>query len=464
MAGTNGDALNAVAHSAAGASGPNVSLPSLAPLVDSVKAAVVNVDVQSRVKSPALSDGSDLFDRFFGFQAPRGRRQREAPPQIRQGAGSGFIIHPNGTVLTNNHVVEGADAIRVRLEDGRSFDANVLGRDPLTDVAVVKLKGKVENLPVVPLGDSDSMKVGDWVLAIGNPFGLASSVSAGIISARARQIGAGPYDDFLQTDAAINPGNSGGPLFNLKGEVIGINTAIVGGGTGIGFAVPSNIAKVLLPQLEKGQKIRRGWLGVVVQDLTPELAKSLNVSVAHGALVSDVTQDSPAEKAGLKPDDVVVAMDGASVDSSRALTRGVGFKAPGSDVTLTVYRGGGKKQDVKVKLGERPPEDELGTGFGGQGEESAPSKSDKLGLAFEDAQQVQGAPSKKGAIITNVDPGSAADHADLRPGMVVIEAGGKPVNNARDLNRILRDAKSGSDLLVRVQVPNGKILRALPIP
>src|SRR5262249_22625299 len=157
------------------------------------------------------------------------------------------------------------------------------------------------------------------------------------------------------------------PLFNLKGEVIGINTAIVGGGTGIGFAVPSNIAKVLLPQLEKGQKIRRGWLGVVVQDLTPELAKSLNVSVAHGALVSDVTQDSPAEKAGLKPDDVVVAMDGASVDSSRALTRGVGFKAPGSDVTLTVYRGGGKKQDVKVKLGERPPEDELGTGFGGQG-------------------------------------------------------------------------------------------------
>lgn|SRR5215813_4505017 len=464
-AGSDRAAVNAAANSAIGASpGQPINLPSLAPLVDAVKAAVVNVDVQSRVRSPAFSDGSDLFDRFFGFQAPRGnRRQREAPPQIRQGAGSGFIIHSNGTVLTNNHVVEGADAIRVRLEDGRSFDADVLGRDPLTDIAVVKLKGKVEKLPVVPLGDSDAMKVGDWVLAIGNPFGLASSVSAGIISARARQIGAGPYDDFLQTDAAINPGNSGGPLFNLKGEVIGINTAIVGGGSGIGFAVPSNIAKVLLPQLEKGQKIRRGWLGVQVQDLTPELAKSLNVPVAHGALVSEVNADTPAQKAGIKPDDAVVAMDGAPVDSSRALTRGVGFKAPDNDVTLTLYRGG-KKQDIKVKLGERPPEDELGTGFGQGGDESAPSKSDKLGLAFEDAQQVQGSPSKKGAMITNIEPGSPADHADLRPGMVVVEAGGKPVNNARDLNRILRDAKSGSSVLLRIEVPNGRILRALPIP
>jgi serine protease Do len=434
-------------------------------LVDAVKAAVVNVDVQSRVKAPALSDGSDLFERFFGFQNPRGnrRQQREAPPQIRQGAGSGFIIHPNGTLLTNNHVVEGADAIRVRLEDGRAFDAEVLGRDPLTDIAVVKLKGKLDKLPVAALGDSDAIKVGDWVVAIGNPFGLASSVSAGIISARARQIGAGPFDDFLQTDAAINPGNSGGPLFNMKGEVIGINTAIVGGGAGIGFAVPSNMAKLLLPQLEKGQKIRRGWLGVTVQDLTPELAKSLNVPASRGAVVSDVNPDTPAAKAGLKPEDVVVAVDGNSVDSSRALTRSVGFKPPGTEVTLTIYRGG-KKQDLKLKLGERPPEDELGTGFG-QGEEGgAPSQSDKLGLAFEDARQVPGVQSKKGAVITNVEPGSPADHADLRPGMVVIEAAGKPVNNARDLNKILRDAKSGTTVLLRIEIPNGRILRALPIP
>jgi serine protease Do len=428
--------------------------------VESVKAAVVNVDVQSRVKAPAFSDGSDLFERFFGFQNPRNRRQA---PQIRQGAGSGFIIHPNGTLLTNNHVVEAADAIRVRFEDGRAFDAEVLGRDPLTDIAVVKLKGKLEKLPVATLGDSDAIKVGDWVLAIGNPFGLASSVSAGIISARARQIGAGPYDDFLQTDAAINPGNSGGPLFNMKGEVIGINTAIVGGGSGIGFAVPSNIAKVLLPQLEKGQKIRRGWLGVSVQDLTPELAKSLNVPIDHGAVVSDVNPDTPAQKAGLKPDDVVVALDGNAVDSSRALTRTVGFKPPGAEVDLTLYRGG-KKQDLKLKLGERPPEDELGTGFG-QGEEGgAPSQNDKLGLAYEDAQQMQGIPSKKGAVVTSIEPGSPADHADLRPGMVVVEAGGKPVNNARDLNKILRDAKSKSTVLLRIEIPGGRILRALPIP
>src|SRR5262249_53642510 len=272
---------------------------------------------------------------------------------IRQGAGSGFIIHPNGTVLTNNHVVEGADAIRVRLEDGRSFDANVLGRDPLTDVAVVKLKGKVENLPVVPLGDSDSMKVGDWVLAIGNPFGLASSVSAGIISARARQIGAGPYDDFLQTDAAINPGNSGGPLFNLKGEVIGINTAIVGGGTGIGFAVPSNIAKALLPQLEKEGAVSRGYIGVHIQDLNPDLAKGLSVPVKEGAVISDVVDDGPGKAAGLQRDDVVTAIDGQKVSSGGALSRAVGLKRPGTTSTLNVYRGT-KQMELKVHLATRP--------------------------------------------------------------------------------------------------------------
>src|SRR5215472_985109 len=224
-------------------------LPSLAPLVESVKSAVVNVDVQSRVNASRFSVGSDeedFFDRFFGAPGRGGRRR--GGDQIRQGMGSGFIIDPNGTVLTNNHVVEGAVAIRVRLDDGRSFDAQVMGRDPLTDVAVIKLKGKVAKFPHVSLGDSDAMRVGHWVVGSGNPFGLTSSVSTGIISASGRRITGGPYDDFLQTDAAINPGNSGGPLFNLKGEVIGINTAIVGGGTGIGFAVPSNMAKALLPQ------------------------------------------------------------------------------------------------------------------------------------------------------------------------------------------------------------------------
>src|SRR5713226_2480902 len=258
-----------------------IGLPSLAPLVESVKSAVVNVDVQSRVTASQFSTGSeesdDFFDRFFGAPGRGGRRRGRE--QIRQGLGSGFIIDSNGTVLTNNHVVEGAVAIRVRLDDGRTFDAQVVGRDPLTDVAVIRLKGKVEKLPFVRLGDSDAMRVGDWVVAIGNPFGLASSVSAGIISAHGRNITGSSYDDFLQTDAAINPGNSGGPLFNLRGEVIGINTAIVGGGTGIGFAVPSNMARDMLGQLEKG-KISRGWLGVGIQDLTSELAKALNAPVS----------------------------------------------------------------------------------------------------------------------------------------------------------------------------------------
>ncbi|HLM44919.1 MAG TPA: trypsin-like peptidase domain-containing protein, partial [Myxococcaceae bacterium] len=268
------------------------ALPSLAPLVESVKGAVVNVDVQAKA---SMSEGGEnpLMDRFFGGGGGGGPRGQRREP-VRQGAGSGFIIDSKGLVLTNNHVVEGAVSIRVRMDDGRSFDAEIVGRDPLTDVALIRLKGKVDGLPTVKLGDSDGMRVGDWVVAIGNPFGLASSVSSGILSARARDIHSGPYDDFLQTDAAINPGNSGGPLFNLKGEVVGINTAIVGGGTGIGFAVPSNLVKALVPQLEKDGAVTRAWLGIGIQDLTQDLAKALALPVSEGAIVSQVNNNSPA--------------------------------------------------------------------------------------------------------------------------------------------------------------------------
>jgi serine protease Do len=284
------------------------ALPSLAPLVESVKGAVVNVDVQAKGSGGMGQGDNPFFDRFFGGgEGGRGGQRREP---IRQGSGSGFIIDPKGLVLTNNHVVEGAVAIRVRLDDGRSFDAEIVGRDPLTDVAVIQLKGKVENLATVKLGDSDALRVGDWVVAIGNPFGLASSVSSGILSARARDIHSGPYDDFLQTDAAINPGNSGGPLFNLKGEVVGINTAIVGGGTGIGFAVPSNLVKALLPHLEKDGAVTRAWLGIGIQDLTQDLAKAMQLPVTEGAIVSQVNDGSPAGKAGMRADDVIVAIDG----------------------------------------------------------------------------------------------------------------------------------------------------------
>jgi serine protease Do len=435
----------------------------LANLVDAVKSVVVNVEVVSRVEAPQLPDvfgGDDFFERFFGQPGPHNQRPRQ---QLQQGAGSGFIIRADGLVLTNNHVVAGAQTIRVRLDDGRTFPAKVLGRDPLTDVAVIQIEGDVKNLPVAALGDSDALRVGDGVLAIGNPFGLASSVSAGIVSAKARHIGAGPYDDFLQTDAAINPGNSGGPLFNMRGEVVGMNTAIVGGGTGIGFAVPSNMMKALLPQLEKTGEVTRGWLGVSVQDLTPELAKGLAVPTEKGALVSTVTKGAPAERGGLKPDDVVVAVDGQPIDSSAALTKKVALKQPGTRTALTVFRGG-KREEVTVTLGTRPNLEGVAKNRREEGGQS--DRRERYGLAVRDVPEAlterQGTPA--GAQVIDVVPGSAADRAELQPGMIIIEAAGKQVRSAADLERVLSNARPGQVVLLRVQVGDGKLLRALTIP
>jgi serine protease Do len=446
------------------------ALPSLAPLVDSVNGAVVNVDVQSKVGrrgGPRGPGGTpdDFMERFFGQQGRGGREP------VRQGAGSGFIIDPSGLVVTNNHVVENAVSIRVRLKDGRSFDADVVGRDAPTDVALIRLKGKVAGLPSVKLGNSDAMRVGDWAVAIGNPFGLASSVSLGIISARARSIGASNYDDFLQTDAAINPGNSGGPLFNMRGEVIGMNTAIVGGGAGIGFAVPSNLIQALLPQLQKSGTVTRGYLGVGVQDLTADLGKALGVPASEGAVVTLVTPGSPGQKAGLKADDVIVAVDGQPVASSSALIRNVALKQPGTTTTLSVLRGA-KKQDVKVTLTKRPPEE-------GQEEQQLPAQEEsdegaqqRVGLSVRDLdpRTAQSAgftdPQAGGALITDVLPTSPAERAELAPGMVVVEANRKPVKTAQDLRRIINAAPKGSTLLLRIAGPgeNNRLLRALQIP
>jgi len=459
-----------VAPAPAPAAPPSVqALPSLAPLVESVKAAVVNVEVRSRASGQMNEAARELWERFFG-QLPEGRMRE----QYQRGLGSGFLISPDGLALTNNHVVEGAMVITVKLDDGRSFDAEVLGRDPLTDVAVIKLKGKVGKLPALPLGDSDALKVGDWVMAIGNPFGLASTVSAGIISAKAREIGAGPYDDFLQTDAAINPGNSGGPLFNLKGEVIGINTAIVGGAngmsaTGIGFAVPSNMVKALLPQLQKEGVVTRGYIGVSVQSLTPDLARGLGVPVTEGALVSGVSPGAPGEKAGLKTDDVITRLDGDPITSSGQLTRKVALRRPGAAVALEVYRGG-NKMERKVTLGTRPDLEGVGTREKSSTEEED-ARQEKLGLVVRDAGPGTGGSEEgetsgtEGAVIVEVKPGSAAEHANLVAGMIVVEAAGKPVRTAADLRRLLKSAKPGSTVLVRVQMGReGRALRALTIP
>src|SRR5210317_1359920 len=304
---------------------------SFTELVDQVANEVVNISTTTVIKrGPGPSQfgphkqfrdffGDDFFERFFG-QMPKERRQRSL--------GSGVVIDPKkGYILTNNHVVANAEEINVRLVDGKEYKAEVVGRDPKTDLALIKTKKSLDVKSGAPLGDSDTVKVGEWVMAIGNPFGLERTVTVGILSAKGRVIGAGPYDDFLQTDAAINPGNSGGPLFNMKGEVIGINTAIVASGQGIGFAIPINIAKELLPQLEKG-KVIRGWLGVSIQEVTEDIAKSFKLEKAEGALVAEVIEDSPAEKSGLERGDIVISFDGKNVASPNELQRAVANTPP----------------------------------------------------------------------------------------------------------------------------------------
>ncbi|MFN0062901.1 MAG: trypsin-like peptidase domain-containing protein [Myxococcaceae bacterium] len=428
------------------------ALPSFGELVKLARGAVVNVEVLSLAKQPSRARNS--WEEFFGY-APRSQ-----PDALKQGAGSGFVIDPKGLVATNNHVVEGAVSIRLTFDDGRTFDAHALGTDPLTDLALLKVQNPPPDLPWVKLGDSDTLNVGDWVVAIGNPFGLASSVSAGILSARARAIGAGPYDDFLQTDAAINPGNSGGPLFNLEGEVVGINTAIIGGGTGIGFAVPSNLAKLLLPQLEAKGRVVRGWLGVNVEDVSAEVAKALGLSQRRAALLVGVPEDGPAGKAGLAALDVVTHLDGKPVTSGGGLSRAIALHPPGSKVTLGVSRGGDTKE-VLVTLGERPD-------IEGIAERQTPQKTpedprERLGLAFSDVDP-RFSDARSGALIIQVAPGGAAARGGLSPGMVVAEVAGRPVRRAEDFRRALLAAKPDDLLLLRVIVRGGQTLRALRMP
>ena len=335
------------ADTAANTATPMVSgLPSFADLAAKFSPTVVNIKV-TKIE-PVSNDGAQFGEEFPfpGFGAPRGR-------QKIQGAGSGFIIRKDGLILTNNHVVENAQDISVTMSDKQEYKAKLVGRDPKTDLAVIKIDAKAD-LPAAPLGNSAALRVGDWVMAVGNPFGLSNTVTAGIVSAKGRTIGAGPYDDYIQTDAPINPGNSGGPLFNAAGEVVGINTAIFsqsGGNVGIGFAVPINQAKALLPELETKGSVSRAWLGVSVQPMTPELARSLNIDKARGALVAEVVDNSPAEKAGIKRGDVIVAYDGKKVDESSSLPALVAASTVGKTVPVEILRDG-KSQTVNCHGGQ----------------------------------------------------------------------------------------------------------------
>lgn len=423
-------------------------LPSLAKLAKELKPTVVNISTTKLVKSP-LDDffrgfkdfrdffGDEFFKKFFGDRYPREFRQKSL--------GSGLIIDKEGHILTNNHVIEKAEEIKVKLSDKKDYDARVIGRDPKTDLALIKIEADVD-LPVAKMGDSDKLEVGEWVIAIGNPFGLEHTVTAGIISAKGRVIGAGPYDDFLQTDASINPGNSGGPLFNLQGEVVGINTAIVAGGQGIGFAIPINMATKLLPQLKKGRVVY-GYLGVYIQDLTPELARSFGLEEPKGVLVSEVIPDSPAQEGGLKKGDVVLEYEGEQVDNRYQLTKLVGSTPVGKKVKILVMREG-KQKTLTVSIGELK-EKEIAAA-------PKPEEIDSLGLKVQDVTSEiadhLGLPDDEGVVITEVEQGSSAQEAGLKGGDVIIEVEHRRIRDLGDYRKYIQDYKTKETLLLTVRV------------
>ena len=422
---------------------PEIDLPSLAPVVERISPSVVSLSV---LATPRLPPG---HERFLGTRA--------LPRQER--GGSGFIVDRSGLVVTNNHVVEGSSAISVQLADGRRFDAELVGRDAPTDLALVRLKAPPEKLPVARLGDSDQLRVGDWLLAIGNPFGLATSVSLGILSATARDLGSGPFDEFLQTDAAINPGNSGGPLFDMAGEVVGVNTAIVNNQSGsrIGFAIPSSLVRALLPQLERTGGVMRGALGVYTQDLTPELATALGLEGRHGAVVNGFVPGSSAQVAGITADDVIVSLDGRPIESARTLTRLVGLHRPGERVTLGVLRGH-QPATVVVRLGERT--DLEGTGPLRPQPEAEPAPEQvlpmrlgvEIGEVTPEVKKVLGVQGA-GALVLSVEPGSPAARAGVQPGLVIVEVAGHAVHSAKEASDAIRAARASPPIVLRLVGP-----------
>ena len=418
---------------------PVVNQAGFSELAAKVKPAVVNiatletprqVDMRNMPQLPPGSPFADMFKQFFDHQNAR--------PE--HALGSGFLVDPAGYIVTNNHVVDGAHKITVTLDNGTNFPAKVVGRAAKTDLALLKVDAP-NPLPYVAFGDSDKEQVGDWVIAVGNPFGLGGSVTAGIVSAHGRNINEGPYDDFLQIDAPINPGNSGGPLFNQSGQVIGIDTAIYspnGGSVGIGFAIPSHIAEKVVTALREHGQVDRGWLGVQMQPLTPALAKAVGKSQNGGTLVADVLADSPALRAGLKQGDVITTFDGKSINTPRDLALAVADAASGKTVPVTVWRDG-REHTVDVTIGTQAKEQmaennaETGAGPLGMTLESLSSEArDELGLGN----------SAKGVVVAQVAPGSRADESGVQPGDVIVRIGDTPVTSPSQAATKIRQAES----------------------
>jgi serine protease Do len=397
-------------------------------------------------------DFRDFFNKFFG-QMPKSFKTRSL--------GSGFIIDPKGYVVTNNHVVEGAEKIKVILVGGKEYRATIKGRDPKTDLALIQIVNPPPNLPFLKFGDSDAIQVGDWVLAVGNPFGLGHTVTQGIISAKGRVIGAGPYDNFLQTDASINPGNSGGPLLNLNGEVIGINTAILASGQGIGFATPSNIARFVIPQLREKGKVIRGMMGVQVQNVTPELAKSFGMSEAKGALVAEVNPSSPAQKAGIKRGDIIIEFNGHPIHEMNELPRLVADTAPGSKATVKVLRKGTEKT-LHLTITELTEQRQA------QAREVPKGEKTPLGLEVNNldpnlARQFH-LRDHRGVVIVQVESGSPAAEAGLRAGDMVLEVGGTVVSTVKEYNHAIAKVKKGSIARLLIKRMGRTLYLTLEVP
>ncbi|MGH7845677.1 MAG: DegQ family serine endoprotease [Candidatus Binatia bacterium] len=431
----------------------NGPLPSFADLAAQVAPAVVNIKATSIVKTgfPDQIFGENFP--FPGFRVPIPQQ----PEQFkRQGMGSGFIIRKDGLILTNNHVVENAQEITVTLSDKQQYKAKILGRDPKTDLAVIKIEPKA-SLPAATLGNSDALRVGDWVMAIGNPFGLSNTVTTGIVSAKGRMIGAGPYDDFIQTDASINPGNSGGPLFNMAGEVVGINTAIFsqsGGNIGIGFAVPANLVRSLVPELETKGTVTRGWLGVAVQPVTPDLARSFGLDKERGALVGDVMPQGPADKAGIKRGDVIVSYDGKKIDESSALPGLVASTPVGKTVSVEVMRDG-KTRTLSVAISKLNDQTAAAN--------TKEQKSD-WGLAMQnirpEERRQMGLTAKEGVLVASVMPNSPAAEAGIQPGDVILQVNHASVASAQGVKDEAAKAKTDQPLLLLLRRADGSTMFA----
>jgi serine protease Do len=459
---------------------------SFADLAEKLLPGVVNISTSQTIAARPDRGGPDVpqfppgspFEKFFrdfmekqGPRAPGQQGQRpDAPPRKAQSLGSGFVIDPSGVVVTNNHVIDGADEITVNFPDGLSLKAKLIGRDERTDLAVLKVEHS-KPLVAVPWGDSDKARVGDWVLAIGNPFGLGGSVSAGIVSARNRDIQQGPYDNFIQTDAAINKGNSGGPLFNMDGEVIGINTAIYspsGGSIGIGFSIPSNLAKSVVAQLRDFGRAKRGWLGVRIQQVSPDIAESVGLKEPAGAMIAGVNEGGPADKGKLRNGDVVLKFAGQDVKEMRNLPRIVAETEIGKQVPVVIWRDG-KEVTLQVSVGEMP--DEVIRQATAEPDKPAPAKTlelSALGLRLsaitpEGREKFQIGADQKGVLITDVVAGTAAAERGLKPGDVIVEVQQEEVSAPADVADRVEKVRKSNRRSVLMLVQSGDGLRWVPL-